>query len=107
LAKILKTPLQQFDKGDNFWQLEKTCLSPGRNPMWKGGKKVKKREGFLMQMYKREKTLAVKNSKILKMLSIFSLVNLLEVDKSQDHLQEFTIFNLTNIVICQLLKNCK
>jgi hypothetical protein len=47
LAKILKTPLQQFDKGDNFWQLEKTCLSPGRNPRWKGGKKSKENRRVL------------------------------------------------------------
>jgi hypothetical protein len=70
-----------------FGNLKKPVSLPGETPGGRVEKKVKKIEGFLMQMYKREKTLAVKNSKILKMLSIFSLVNLLEVDKSQDHLQ--------------------
>jgi len=83
-----------------FGNLEKTCLeranirarlrfgigvSHKEKPGGRVKKEIKNREGFLMQIYKRERKIwQVKNSKFLEMHSFFSLANLLGVGKLQD-----------------------
>jgi hypothetical protein len=82
-----------------FGNLEKTCLERANirvrlrfgiivsheKPGGKVKKEIKNREGFLMQIYKRERKIwQVKNSKFLEMHSFFSLANFLGVRKSQD-----------------------
>jgi hypothetical protein len=83
-----------------FWQHGKnlpsarkdTCVSrlgidvsPVHVPRWEGEREIKNIEGFLMQMYKRERVVwQVKNNQLLEIRSFFTWQTFLGIGKSQD-----------------------